>query len=677
MELHEILPKLSTQTLCALLTSDELWVPNEEKRFELALNVFLAKGCLLEANHSHLSFSTSWECCHKADMICGNNGYEQKEVLNEKSEHISETHDVSKGTCLQRRSENHHMANEVLVELADSVVDGDCPARFESTLTYGDNGGRHSYSAGTTNTHKSQNFHLPRTEMEADLCCHHLGLRRELEASGTKGNNSSFGEAGSNDCKDKSSKDQTPHSSSSRSTSTTRVFSDGWGRCGYHVPSWGGRIVSRKELKACLRETEYYGNEEVDALLSVFESGGILYCHMSFEVLLDARKQLEELSFSCKSVYDGLWLQMLLKHQILAISLETCTSCCLSRQSCHCRQNYNVFPHGRANDNFYRDNQQMINSAGSIGAMYAAEASVASSSSVPSRVRVRTSDGLAGIGRGQSIASEDVTWPPTRVVFSRVPYGFGSRNSQRSLANEQSEGRLDTGEVEYQRDGLTVAVGLIQGFGKGNPTHSDQTPRTGEHPHSEMGRKFRGTGPSWSGNVSMQQVESEEQVGQEREMTKDSPITLDLQTPLRAFPPFRFGMEFEDVHRLGDGQAKHSPEIFYAGSLWKLSVQAFNDEDPQGRRTLGLFLHRRRAEYSDTQQKVHLYVDRREKVTVRYQLICPSKRDVMVFGSLDQAGTLLPKAPKGWGWRTALFFDDLPDILQRGSLRVAAVIQVV
>jgi hypothetical protein len=34
VELREILPKLSTQTLSLLLTSDELWVPSEEKRFD-------------------------------------------------------------------------------------------------------------------------------------------------------------------------------------------------------------------------------------------------------------------------------------------------------------------------------------------------------------------------------------------------------------------------------------------------------------------------------------------------------------------------------------------------------------------------------------------------------------------------------------------------------------------
>lgn len=122
---------------------------------------------------------------------------------------------------------------------------------------------------------------------------------------------------------------------------------------------------------------------------------------------------------------------------------------------------------------------------------------------------------------------------------------------------------------------------------------------------------------------------------------------------------------------------KHSPEVFYAGSLWKVSVQAFNDEDPQGRRTLGLFLHRRKAEITDPLRKVHMYVDSREKVTARYQLICPSKREVMVFGSFKQTGTLLPKAPKGWGWRSALLFDELDDLLQNGALRIAAVVQLV
>lgn len=59
------------------------------------------------------------------------------------------------------------------------------------------------------------------------------------------------------------------------------------------------------------------------------------------------------------------------------------------------------------------------------------------------------------------------------------------------------------------------------------------------------------------------------------------------------------------------------------------------------------------------------------------QLICPSKREVMVFGNFKQPGTLLPKAPKGWGWRTALYFDELGTHLQNGALRIAAVVQLI
>jgi len=108
-----------------------------------------------------------------------------------------------------------------------------------------------------------------------------------------------------------------------------------------------------------------------------------------------------------------------------------------------------------------------------------------------------------------------------------------------------------------------------------------------------------------------------------------------------------------------------------------------------------------------------MYVDSREKVTARYQVISatamnytfvlvlhdflsflliililglfcfshqltvPSKREMMVFGSFKQTGTLLPKFPKGWGWRTALLFDELADLLQNGALRVIAVVQLV
>jgi hypothetical protein len=48
----------------------------------------------------------------------------------------------------------------------------------------------------------------------------------------------------------------------------------------------------------------------------------------------------------------------------------------------------------------------------------------------------------------------------------------------------------------------------------------------------------------------------------------------------------------------------------------------------------------------------------------------------MVFGVLKQRGPLLPKAPKGCGWRAALFFKELAEQAQTGNLRVAAVVQL-
>ena len=253
--------------------------------------------------------------------------------------------------------------------------------------------------------------------------------------------------------------------------------------------------------------------------------------------------------------------------------------------------------------------------------------------------------------------------------------------------------------------------------------------------------------------------------------------------------PFRFGVSFPDVANLKDGQgAKHSREAFYAGSFWKISVQAFSDEgkyfpittfrlpdcpyetdtfffivsDPKGRRTLGLFLHRRpavddtpvvsagfrsstarssaqdaldgltethddedgiatidaeaqpasanrqnslwirepdsRRRGSDPQPKstanhgnsneresheqrlgVSHFIDHRDVVDVRYELLCPSRHEIVRLGSLESTAkpTTLPRAPKGWGWRTALLHEDLVNMCdENGALRVVAAIVV-
>ncbi|KAK8947270.1 hypothetical protein KSP39_PZI006864 [Platanthera zijinensis] len=528
-----VLPKLSSQTLHALLTSDEFWVPNEEKRFELALFTLLAKGTPSEEDDNNLIYKTG-----------------------------------------------------------DFVVD------FHADVPY-------SYP----NCNEANRIDLGR----------------------------------------------------------------------FNMPSlWGGRTVGRRKVKSA-KVNCGLSSEEYDAFHNVFEGGSLLYCNMSFEALLNVRKQLEELGFPCRSVNDGLWVQTLLCQKVQEIATDTSSSCRHTSNFCTCRQPYE-YGHGCNTLGYYRQDHDRSSSSGIIGNIHIAESqSEGHGIAGPVRVHVRGPiDGLAGIGRGPTYPPGSA-WPPTRYVFSRVPFGLGNRNGQQTLVNDGSEARVDLGG-EQSGDGLTALVNHSQGS---NPVHVHTEQTEGIYEANLQGRFAGSASHTSSIGFPVQMLGSEEQaLGIDCE-SSDGSIVLDRKTPLRDIPPFRFGYssfpstEFEEVHRLIDGQVKHSPEVFYAGSFWKLSAQAFNDEDPHGRRTLGLFIHRRKAEVADSLRKVHMYVDSREKVTARYQLICPSKKEVMVFGSFKQEGTLLPKAPKGWGWRAALFFDELDDLLQRGALRVAAIVQLV
>ncbi|RWR94659.1 BTB domain-containing protein [Cinnamomum micranthum f. kanehirae] len=638
MELREVLPKLSSQTLHALLTSDELWVPSEEKRFELALYTLLAKGAFFKVDHPEQASSSS---------EIGDN------------------------------LEGHKAAHNILVELADCVVDYHTGISVSKPP-------HAQHEACSQTVSDSRYFHKmeqpaslnsPFTNSDTVRTSHaYVEVRNGIEASRMAENGDAMeGPSEESSCYHLNSswlsRDQPRHCSSAPSSCNGAMPND-WGRCSV-PPSWGGRIVGRRQVKNYAKGNSGIRGEEYDAFINIFEGGSLLYCNMSFEALLSVRKHLEELGFPCKAVNDGLWLQMLLSHRVQEIGAETCKNCCLTSIPCACRQSYG-FSHGGTPTGYYRQEHDRNSAPGNVGNVYLADAQGEGNGLFgPVRVHVRGPiDGLAGLGRGTTFVPA-AAWPPTRFVFSRVPFGLGNRNCQQSLAHDESEARVDpNGDLG---DGLTALVGLSQGNNV-IPIHTEQTF------DPDLQNRITGASvsvPSSSG-IPVQMLEPQEHaLGLEWDNSEGSSISLDMKTPLRHFPPFRFGVEFEDVHRLTDGQVKHSPEVFYAGSLWKVSVQAFNDEDPQGRRTLGLFLHRRKAEMTDSVRKDHIYVDSREKVTARYQLICPSKREVMVFGSFKQAGTLLPKAPKGWGWRTALLFDELADLLQGGALRVAAVVQLV
>uniref|UniRef100_A0A3B6FZ79 BTB domain-containing protein n=2 Tax=Triticum aestivum TaxID=4565 RepID=A0A3B6FZ79_WHEAT len=602
LELREVLPKLSSQTLHALLTSDELWVPNEEKRFELALFALLAKVTVSDVevggneNLDLMASSSTVDC----SMGKGKN------LMNETVEkQLMESE-------LQKLKLHDNMQSKAANNIIDVPnVNAEASKRMENDISTG------GPSAESTSYQFNENMWL--------------------------------------------SSEQTKNYFSRTSSSNGLVPCE-WGRP--TAPLWGGRVVGRRQVR-CSRGSSLSA-DEYNTFMNIFERGSLLYCNMSFDALLSVRKQLEEFEFPCKAVNDGLWLQMLLCHRVQAIVADTCRNCCLTSNSCACKQAY-VGTHSH-----YRQEHDRTSASGTAGSIYLADAQGEGNGMFsPVRVNVRGAvDGLAGIGRGNSNVP-GAAWAPTRYVFSRVPYGLGSRNGQQSFANDESEPRVDhNGDIPG--DGLTALVNLSQ---ESNASHHQA------ESIFEAGMQTRYSGAatvSTPGGSSLQMQESKEhELGSSWESADNTAISLDMRTPLSHFPPFRFGVEFEDVHRLADGQVKHSAEVFYAGSLWKVSVQAFNDEDPHGRRTLGLFLHRRKAELLDPLRKAHMYIDPREKVTARYQLICPSKREVMIFGSLKQAGTLLPKAPKGWGWRTAILFDELADLLQGGALRIAAVVQLV
>ncbi|TKW18693.1 hypothetical protein SEVIR_5G447900v4 [Setaria viridis] len=596
LELREVLPKLSSQTLHALLTSDELWVPNEEKRFELALFTLLAKVTMfeLQVSGNETSSSNADHSMRKGKTPMDEPGEEQ----------LIESE-------LQNLKLHDNLGNEIAHNIiAISDTNGEASKRMGNDCSTGGPSGE------STSYQFNENIWL--------------------------------------------SSEQTKNYFSR--TSSSGVVPTEWGRP--NAPLWGGRVVGRRQVR-CIRGGSCLSSDEYNAFMNIFERGSLLYCNMTFDALLSVRKQLEEFGFPCKAVNDGLWLQMLLCHRVQAIVADTCRNCCLTSSSCACKQAY-VSSHTH-----YRQENDRSSASGTIGNIYLADAQGDGNGGLgPVRVNVRGAvDGLAGIGRGNSNVP-GAAWAPTRYVFSRVPYGLGSRNGQQ-FANDESEPRIDR-NGDISADGLTALVNLSQ---ESNVVHQ-QAESIFE---TSVQTRYRSVASvSTPGGSSVQMQESKEhELGSDWETAEDATISLDMKTPLSHFPPFRFGVEFEDVHRLADGQVKHSTEVFYAGSLWKVSVQAFNDEDPHGRRTLGLFLHRRKAEFLDPLRKVHMYVDPREKVTARYQLICPSKREVMIFGSLKQAGTLLPKAPKGWGWRTAILFDELADLLQGGALRIAAVVQLV
>ncbi|GER33340.1 BTB/POZ domain-containing protein [Striga asiatica] len=640
-ELKEVLPKLSSQTLLALLTSDELWVPSEEKRFELALCTLLAKGAHGKTeNHEQRGSS----CEVVASAYSGSSRGSKKHSTDESRNSSLETERGHSKTI--DNFESRDTARNILVELADSIVDScsEVSTFDQAQTTYCESNPESGYYCNTRGPSTSNTFSAD----DSNVLCSYLNIQNCTGMSGSAGSGLAVeGPSDEDPCYQLNSSWPSGDQMHcvSINTSCNVLMSNEWEKCNISPLTWGGRTVGRREVKTSLNQQCGMSQEDYDSFVNIFEGGSLLYCNMSFEALLNVRKHLEEMGFPCKAVDDGLWLQMLLSQRVQEIGAATCKNCCRVGIACACRQSFG----------YYIQDEHSNLSHNDMGHVYINNSALGERSGHFRPVRVHDRgpiDGLAGIGRGTTFVPASA-WPPTRYVFSRVPFGIGNRGNQQPPANDDPDNRGDnTGDIAG--DGLTALVGLSQGSNDAADLHELQ-----------IGRDYETT--SSGGGIPVQIMNSNgDAMGIEWE-NENRKISLDMKTPLSHFPPFRFAVEFQEVLTLCDGQVKHSPEAFYAGSLWKVGVE----QEKLVFRLLAMKI------LKDVAHSVHMYVDSREKVTARYQLICPSKREVMVFGSYKQTGTLLPKAPKGWGWRTALLFDELDDLLQNGALRVAAVVQLI
>lgn len=230
---------------------------------------------------------------------------------------------------------------------------------------------------------------------------------------------------------------------------------------------------------------------------------------------------------------------MLLSQRVLEIGADTCKSCCLVSIACACRQPFG-YSRGVTASGYYMQEHDQNVSQSNIGNVYVTDSQGEGSGLFrPVRVHVRGGpiDGLAGIGRGTTFVPT-ATWPPTRFVFSRVPFGMGNRNCQQSLGNDDPENRADhNGDVAG--GGLTALVGLSQGVSNMSSVHGEQTER-GYETDLQSRLLAHSISASSTSDIPVQMLDSPEQaIGIEWENANSS-ISLDMKTPLSHFPPFRF-----------------------------------------------------------------------------------------------------------------------------------------
>lgn len=222
------------------------------------------------------------------------------------------------------------------------------------------------------------------------------------------------------------------------------------------------------------------------------------------------------------------------------IGADTCKSCCLVSMACACRQPFG-YSRNVAASGYYMTEHDQGNTPTNAGNAYVNDSLHREGNGLfrPVRVHVRGPiDGLAGIGRGNTFVPA-AAWPPTRFVFSRVPFGMGNRNCQQSVGNDDPENRGDH-NADLAGDGLTALVGLSQEGSNMATICGEQLERGYD---VDLQSRMVGSSisvPNVSSSISSQMLDSGPTVGIEWE-NDNSSISLDMKTPLSHFPPFRFG----------------------------------------------------------------------------------------------------------------------------------------
>lgn len=277
-------------------------------RFELALYAFLAKDALCKAEHPEQENPTS-------EMGMGTHSNSSK--MKGKSLIDNDTSKILESELghinLKDEREGHNAARNILVELADCVVDfqsglSDSKQPIPLSSTQSNLGPRYSCDARQTSSLSntfSDGLRTSCSYVEMPIAVGTTGLgANEVAMDGPSEEGSCY--LNNNDLL---SGDQSTHCSS-MNPSCNSLLPNEWGRCGLPPFTCGDRVGGKRQVKVHAKGTSGVCREEYDAFANIFEGGSLLYCNMSFEALLNVRRQLEELGFPCKAVNDGLWLQV-------------------------------------------------------------------------------------------------------------------------------------------------------------------------------------------------------------------------------------------------------------------------------------------------------------------------------------------------------------------------------